>query len=78
MTLAVLYFALLVVVVGVAVLWSDWPEKRGGLLLATKHKLPPLMQSWHPKQVIPIYILAGVLFLLLGYLEYNVVKDLGR
>jgi hypothetical protein len=80
MTLAVvtLYFALLVVLAGSAVLWSNWPERRGGWLLATKHKLPPLMQSWHSRNVIPVYILAGVLFLLFTYLEYNAVKDLAR
>jgi len=80
MTVAVLmlYFALLVALAGFAVLWSNWPEKRGGWLLATKHKLPTLMQSWHPKNVIPIYILAGVLFLLFTCLEYKAVKDLGR
>jgi hypothetical protein len=71
MTLAVLmlYFVLLVVCAGFAIFWSEWPEKRGGWLLATKHKLPPLMRLWHPKHVIPIYILAVVLLLLFAYLE---------
>jgi len=76
--LLMLYFALLIVLAGFAVLWSDWPEKRGGYLLATKRKLPPLMQRWHPKNVIPIYILAGVLFLLFTCLDYNAAKDLLR
>jgi hypothetical protein len=60
----ILYFALLIVVAGFAILWSDWPEKHGGWLLATKHKLPPVMQLWHPKHLLSFYILCGVLLLL--------------
>jgi hypothetical protein len=73
---AILYAAFLIVVAGAAILWSDWPEKQGGWLLATKRKLPPLMQLWHPKQVLPIYIFCGVLFLLFTYLEYKAIKGL--
>jgi hypothetical protein len=72
----ILYFASLMVVAGFAILWSDWPEKRGGWLLATKHKLPPAMQLWHPKYLLSFYILCGVVFLLLTYLEYRSLKGL--
>ena len=47
-------------------------------LLAAKHKLPPSMQGWHGKNVIPIYIFGFVLFLLFTCLEYNAAKNLGR
>jgi hypothetical protein len=73
---SILYLALLIVVAGAAILWSDWPEKQGGWLLATKQKLPPLMQLWHPKHVLPFYIFAGVLLLLFSYLEYKALKGL--
>jgi len=73
---SILYFALLIVVAGAAILWSDWPEKQGGWLLATKQKLPPLMQLWHPKHVLPFCIFCGVLLLLFTYLEYKAVKGL--
>jgi hypothetical protein len=73
---AILYLALLIVVAGAAIMWSDWPEKQGGWLLATKQKLPPLMQLWHPKHVLPFYIFCGVLLLLFSYLEYKSVKGL--
>jgi len=74
----ILYFALLVVVAGFAVLWSGWPEKHGGWLLAMKHKLPPVMQLWHPKQLFPFFILAVVLLLLFEYLGYQALKALIR
>ena len=73
---SILYLALLIVVAGAAILWSDWPEKQGGWLLATKQKLPPLMQLWHPKHVFPFYIVCGVLLLLITYLEYKAVSGL--
>jgi len=70
----ILYFAFLTVVAGFALLWSAYPEKRGGWLLETKQKLPPVMQLWHPKQVIPIFVLCGVLLLLFTYLEYKALR----
>lgn len=73
---SILYLALLIVVAGAAILWSDWPEKQGGWLLARKQKLPPPMQMWHPKYVLPFYISCGVLLLLFSYLEYKSVKGL--
>jgi hypothetical protein len=73
---SILYLALLIVVAGAAILWSDWLEKQGGWLLAMKQKLPPLMQLWHPKHVLPFYISCGALLLLFSYLEYKSVKGL--
>ena len=72
----ILYLALLIVVAGFAILWSDWPEKQSGWLLATERKLPPLMQLWHSRHVFPIYILCGVFLLLSSYLEYKALKGL--
>ena len=72
----VMYCAFLAVVTGFAVLWSEWPEKYGGWLLATKQKLPPLLRLWHPKQVISFYILGVVLLFLLEYLAYKALKGL--
>lgn len=72
----ILYFVFLTGVAGFAVLWSGWPEKRGGWLLAMKRKLPQVMQLWHPKQLIPFYILCFALLLLFNYVEYKLVKPL--
>ncbi|PYX68294.1 MAG: hypothetical protein DMG78_25525 [Acidobacteria bacterium] len=74
---SILYFALLIFVASFAILWSNWPEKQGGWLLATKQKMPPIVQLWHPKHVFPIYILCGVLLLLFTYLEYKALEGLG-
>lgn len=73
---SILYLALLIVVASAAILSSDWPEKQGGCLVATKRKLAPLMQLWHPKHVLPFYISCGVLLLLFSHLEYESVKGL--
>jgi hypothetical protein len=73
---SILYLALLIGVAGAAVLWSGWPEKQGGWLLATKRKLPPVMQLWHPKYLLSFDIFCGVVFLLLTYLEYRSLKGL--
>ena len=43
-----------------------------------KHKLPPVMQLWHPKQLFPFFILAVVLLLLFEYLGYQALKALIR
>jgi len=67
----ILYFAFLTVATGFAVLWSHWPEKYGGWLLATKQKLPPMLRLWHPKHVIPLYVLSAILLLVLEYLTYK-------
>jgi hypothetical protein len=65
----ILYLAFLIVVGGFAILWSGWPEKCGGWLLAAKQKLPPVMQLWHPRHVFPVFILFVLLFLLSSHLE---------
>lgn len=67
----ILYFAFLTVVAGFALLWSGWPEKHGGSVLAMKKRLPPVLQLWHPKQVIPIFVFCGVLLLVFTWLEYK-------
>jgi len=72
MALAVLtlYFALLIVVACIAMLWSDWPEKHGGWLLATKHKLAAVMQ-------LKYLLVIGILILLfLAYLDFKSVSQL--
>jgi hypothetical protein len=47
-----LYLPVLIVYAGLVTLWSDWPEKHGGWLLAMKQKLPPALQPLHPKYVL--------------------------
>ena len=60
-----LYLAVLIVYAGLVTLWSDWPEKHGGWLLAIKPKLPPALQPLHPKYVLVWLALACVLGLCL-------------
>lgn len=72
----ILYFAFLVLVAGLAALWSGWPEKHGGWLLVTKQKLPPMLRLWHPRHVIPFYVLSAILLLLLEYAAYKALKGL--
>ena len=78
MTLAflILYSASLVVVGGFAVLWSGWPERHSGCLLRMKQKLPPMLRLWHPKHVIPFYVLSAVLLLLFEYAAYKALDGL--
>jgi hypothetical protein len=47
-----LYLLALILYAGLVVLWSDWPEKHGGWLLAMTQKLPPALQPLHPKYVL--------------------------
>jgi hypothetical protein len=55
----------LIVYAGLVTLWSDWPEKHGGWLLAIKQKLPPALQPLHPKYVLVWLALMCVLGLCL-------------
>jgi hypothetical protein len=71
-----LYSALMVVVAVYAILWSDWPEKRGRWLFAVKQKLPPRMRLWNPRYTTQFCVICFVLFLLLSYLDYKAVKPL--
>ena len=72
----IVYLVFLTIVAGFAVMWSDWPEKHGGWLLATKQKLPPVLRLWHPKHVIPFYVFGVLVFLLLEYFAYKALKGL--
>ena len=72
----IVYFVILLTVACFAILWSDLPEMRGGWFLSRKHKLPPAFQLWHPKFLLPFYVLCGLLVLLLTYLDYQAAKDL--
>ncbi len=47
-----LYLSVLIGYAGVVTLWSNWPERHGGWLLAMKQKLPPALQPLHPKYVL--------------------------
>ena len=59
----------LIVYSGLVTLWSSWPEKHGGWLLAMKQRLPPALQPLHPKYVLAWLALACVLGLCLEFLE---------
>ena len=60
-----LYLPVLIVYAGLVALWSGWPEKHGGWLLAMKQKLPPWLQPLHPKYVLVWLAFACVLGLCL-------------
>jgi len=47
-----LYLPVLIVYAGLVTLWSDWPEKHGGWLLAFKQKLPTALKPLHAKYVL--------------------------
>ncbi len=64
-----LYLPVLIVSVGLVTLWSDWPEKHGGWLLAIKRKLPPALQPLHSKYVLVWLAMVCVLGLCLELLD---------
>jgi hypothetical protein len=72
----ILWISLLAVATCYAVLWSEWPDNRGGWLLSVKQKLPSMMRLWEPKHLVTFYILCGVFLLLSSYLEYKAGKGL--
>ena len=73
---SILYITFLLVVTSFAILWSNWPERRGGWLLVTKQKLPTVLKLWHPTHPFVFYFLCAALFLLFAYLEYKAVRTL--
>jgi hypothetical protein len=64
-----LYLAVLIVYAGLVTLWSDWPERHGGWLLAIKQKLPPALRPLNPKCVFACLALVCVLGLCLELLD---------
>ena len=64
-----LYLPVLIVYGGLVTLWSDWPDKHGGWLLAIKRKLPPALRPQHPKYVLVWLALVCVLGLCLELLD---------
>ena len=64
-----LYLVVLIVYACLVALWSDWPDKHGGLLLAIKQKLPRVLQPLHPKYVLVWLALVCVLGLYLELLD---------
>ena len=64
-----LYLPVLIVYAGLVMLWSDWPEKQEGWLLAIKQKLPPELKPLHPKYVLVWLALGCVLGLCLELLD---------
>ena len=64
-----LYLPVLIVYAGLVTLWSDWPEERGGWLLAIKWKLPSALHPLHPKYMLVWLAIACVLGLCLELLD---------
>lgn len=64
-----LYLPVLIVYAGLVTLWSDWPEKHGGWLLAIKRKLPAALQLLHPKYMLVRLAMVCILGLCLELLD---------
>jgi hypothetical protein len=64
-----LYLPGLILYAGLVALWSDWPEKHGGWLLAIKRKLPPALQPLNAKDVLVWFALVCLLGLCLELSE---------